>query len=162
MKSEWRYTVRTLRAVYWLAVLVALLVALLFETGTAAAGFLWCDDGGAREFVVVTICELATIVLLPSALFLFRIKRIRRALKAGGTATLLRLGLVRIAMIGVPLIADTLLYYGYMSVSPAYMALMSLVVMVFIYPSETRCREEAGEEELKVESSCSGKRTKSD
>ena len=45
-------------------------------------------------------------------------------------------------MLGVPLVANTDLYYMSMNTAYGYMAIILLIVMPFVYPSKTRCEEE--------------------
>lgn len=140
-----RRTVAVLQAVYWLTVALCCGVVALCE-GAHLAGFLRRDDGGGCEYMAAAVAEVATVVLLPAALLLFRTGGVRRRLRRGRWTVLLPLGVVRIVMMGVPLVGDTLLYYGFVSVSFAYLAIMTLVMMVFVYPSRGRCRDEVGAE----------------
>lgn len=145
MTDDKLHTLRMLQVAYWLPVALCVVVVALCEGGIIVGAFPTADDGGATEFAVVTAAEIATIVLLPSALFLFRIGRVARVLRERRWTALRSLGILRIAMVGLPLVVNTVLYYGYMSVSFAYLAVMSLLLMVFIFPGEGRCEEEVGE-----------------
>ena len=77
--------------------------------------------------------------LLLEALYLFRMRAVRRRLVAGRENALLRLGLVRILMMALPMMADTLLYYIYMLPSLGYLAIILFLSLFFVYPSKERC-----------------------
>ena len=125
--------IKTLRVVFWLPLLAAAVIALLYETDVLPAGVL---GGSESEYGVMTIAELATVILLPSAAFLHRWKPVARHIEEHGAKAAVGWWLTRLVMVGIPLIGNTLLYYLYMSVSAAYMAMMSAVIMVFIYPKK--------------------------
>jgi len=135
-------TVNILKAGFWGCIVITAAIAAVFETGVCVPG----GDCGDCEFMAVSVMELATVILLPSALCMFRSGRIRRALK-GSPAALLKWGAARMCMIGLPMAVNTLLYYIYMNVSFGYMAMICLVCMIFIYPGKGRCLDEisAGE-----------------
>ena len=45
-------------------------------------------------------------------------------------------------MIGLPMVANTWLYYQFMNVAFGYMAIIGLLSLCFIYPSHARCNQE--------------------
>ena len=126
------------------------LAAVLFETGVITPGD--CGGGGKVEFYVLTAMELLTVALIPLALYLFRIPYVHRQLIATSEPSLRKWGLFRMLMIGLPMVANTLYYYLFMSASFGYLAIICLISMVFIYPSLERCKQETSEEEPKEES----------
>jgi len=141
-------TQRKLSILYVAAIAIAVAMAVLFETGIAPVGLL--PSNGQTEFIVATAMELITLVAIPMALRLFKFATVARSLVTDGAAALLRWGAVRIAMLGVPLLFNTLLYYMYMATAFGYMAIILLISMVFIYPSEGRCEAETERKEDKT------------
>lgn len=121
-------------------IVVALLMVVVYETGILTPGAL----GGEKtaEFPVLTLMELLTVGIIPLALYLFRIPAVSRALMDKPEEALRKWGLVRILMIGLTMVANTLLYYLFMNASFGYMAIIAAISMLFIYPSIGRCKEE--------------------
>ena len=79
--------------------------------------------------------ELITIVFIPVALRLFKTKDVEKRLEEGNIKAFRKWGLVRILMITVPLVLNTLLYYSFMNTTFGYMALILLICLPFIYPA---------------------------
>jgi hypothetical protein len=119
---------------------VAVLIVILYETGLLTSGALGGDK--AAEFPVLTTMELLTVCLIPLSLYFFHIKAIRNNLLAVPAQSLLTWGFVRMAMLAFLLVVNTLCYYLYMNPSFGYMAIISAICMLFIYPSVGRCKEE--------------------
>lgn len=139
-------TRRKLTILYATPIAIAVALAVAFETDIAEVGLL--QDEGQTEFVVATAMELLTLIAIPMALRLFKCATVAHSLTTEGTAGLSRWGTMRIAMLGVPLVLNTLLYYMYMATPFGYMAIILLISMAFIYPSAGRCKAETeGEEE---------------
>ncbi len=95
-----------------------------------------------EEFYVLMAMELLTICLVPSALWMFRAKFIKKRLVAGKEHALLRWGLLRLLMLAVPMVANTLLYYLYMLPSFGYLAIIIFLSMFFVFPTMERCVSE--------------------
>lgn len=131
-----------LKVLFWLAVAVSLLLVLLFETDVLLLGAL--ADEVSVQFAVATAVELLTICSIPLAVRMFRFKNIRADIKNGHY---MKWALIRLALLATLLIGNTLLYYIYMNVAFGYMAIIVLISMVFIYPSESRMKSETAIEE---------------
>ena len=63
---------------------------------------------------------------------------------------MMKWGLIRLLIIEVPMLADTLLYYIYMNTTFGYLGIMLLLCMPFVYPSMNRCIAETTEEETET------------
>lgn len=122
-------------------VVVALALTVLFETDIMPCGILKGRDGSG-EFVAAMIMELFTICVIPVALRLFRFSRVARSLISA--EALLRWGLLRLVMLCVPLVANTLLYYLYMNVAFGYMGIILFLCLAFVLPTKARCESELG------------------
>ncbi len=101
-------TILLLRVAFLVPMAVCLVLIALFESGVLLPG----GRAGqyVEEFYVLSAMELLAIIAVPAALYMFRIGAVKRRLVAGRENALLRLGLVRILMMALPMMADTLLY----------------------------------------------------
>lgn len=134
-----------LRSVFFGLIGLGLLIVVIFETGAIIPGG-WGGDKAA-EFPVLTVMELLTVAFIPLALYLFRIPLVHRELIGSPETSMRKWGLVRMMMIGVLMVANTLFYYLYMNASFGYLAIICLLTMAFVYPSLQRCKQETTEEE---------------
>lgn len=126
-------TVNILRTLFIASVGIAVVVAALFELDVFPSGVL--ADRPQDEFLCTIAMELVTIVFIPIALRLFKTKDVDRRLDEGDIKTFKTWSIVRILMITVPLLMNTLLYYLFMNTTFGYMALILLICLPFIYPA---------------------------
>jgi hypothetical protein len=133
---------KTLRILFMLPIILSLIIVLLYESDLLMSG---SGAGHAvLEYQVVGAMELITICLIPLALRLFKFKSVRRQVEAVHGNGMKKWGALRIAMIGIPMLANTFLYYQFMNVALGYMGIIGLLSLVFVYPSEERFRQEMG------------------
>ena len=126
-------TVNILRTLFIASVGIAVVVAALYELDILPSGVL--ADRPQDEFLCTIAMELVTIVFIPIALRLFKTKDVERRLDEGDIRTFKTWSIVRILMITVPLLMNTLLYYLFMNTTFGYMALILLICLPFIYPA---------------------------
>lgn len=126
-------TVNILRTLFIASVGIAVVVAALYELDILPSGVL--ADRPQDEFLCTIAMELVTIVFIPIALRLFKAKDVDRRLDEGDIKTFKTWSIVRILMITVPLLMNTLLYYIFMNTTFGYMALILLICLPFIYPA---------------------------
>ena len=126
-------TVNILRTLFIASVGIAVVVAALYELDILPSGVL--ADRLQDEFLCTIAMELVTIVFIPIALRLFKTKDVDRRLDEGDIKTFKTWSIVRILMITVPLLMNTLLYYIFMNTTFGYMALILLICLPFIYPA---------------------------
>ena len=129
-------TISLLRTVLIANVGVAVVFAALYELDILPSGIL--AGRPQDEFLSTISMELITIVFIPVALRLFKTKDVEKRLEEGNIKAFRKLGLLRILMITVPLVLNTLLYYSFMNTSFGYMALILLICMPFIYPASRK------------------------
>jgi len=129
-----------LKTLFFGQIAVAIVLVVVFETGIALPGA-WAGNE-AREFVLLTAMELLTVALLPLALYLFRLKPVARRLKGDDGHELWRWGLLRLLMIGAPLVVNVLCHELTANASFAYLAIICAIVLCFVYPSKARCQQE--------------------
>ena len=123
---------RKLQAIVYSAIGLSLLMIILFETDILAPGS--CGGNLTAEFYTLMAAELITICVVPLALWMFRAKLI-----SGKEHSLLRFGILRLSLLVVPMVANTLLYYMFMLPSFGYMAIILFLSIFFVFPSMERC-----------------------
>lgn len=119
--------IKQLRLLLAASVGVPVLLALLFELDILPSGTL--TYMAQTEFLCAIIMELLTIILIPTALRLFKTKNVGE----DDVKALRTWGVVRIMMITAPLLLNTLGYYLFMNTTFGYMALILLICTPFIY-----------------------------
>ena len=129
-------TISLLRTVLIANVGVAVVIAALYELDILPSGIL--TGRPQDEFLSTISMELITIVFIPVALRLFKTKDVEKRLEEGNIKAFRKWGLVRILMITVPLVLNTLLYYSFMNTTFGYMALILLICLPFIYPASRK------------------------
>lgn len=138
-----RKTKNILISEMYACVAISLMIVVLHETETLLPGAL-ADDKNT-EFLAVSLMELVTICLIPLALRLFKFKRINRSLKSRQAQGLKIWGSLRMMMICLPMMVNTLLYYVFMNVAFGYMGIIGLICLLFIYPGTGRCVSETSD-----------------
>lgn len=126
-------TEKKLRNLLIVTVAVPLLAAIVYECDVLPTGVF--AGNAQEEFLTVTFMELLTIVMIPLALRLFKAKDVERKVEEGDTSALRKWGALRILMITVPLLLNTMGYYLYMNTTFGYMALILLICLPFVYIS---------------------------
>ena len=129
-------TISLLRTVLIANVGVAVVFAALYELDILPSGIL--AGRPQDEFLSTISMELITIVFIPVALRLFKTKDVEKRLEEGNIKAFRKWGLLRILMITVPLVLNTLLYYSFMNTTFGYMALILLICLPFIYPASRK------------------------
>jgi len=124
-------------------IVLALIIVLLFETEVILPGPL--AGMNQSEFVWATLMELLTLGAAFMGLRLFKFKRVHDEL-VSRPESLLKWGVIRLLVLGVPMVVDTLLYYVYMNPTFGYLAIMLLLCLPFVIPTEARCLAETEEE----------------
>lgn len=125
---------------FWLPVAISLLFIILFENEILLPG--GYGDDKMADYYVAIVMELITICLIPIALRLFKFKKVRESLKDKNIDALKGWGSLRLTMLTLPMMLNTLLYYLFMNVAFGYMGIIGLLCLVFVYPSKTRCNSE--------------------
>lgn len=127
-------------------IIASLAIVILYETETLLPGSL---AGNANaEFLTVSLMEILTICMVPLALRLFKFGNIGRSLASDGGRRLAKWGSIRMMMICMPMMVNTLFYYLFgFNVAFGYMGIICLICLVFINPTMSRCVSETGSEE---------------
>jgi hypothetical protein len=72
-----------------------------------------------------------------------KFKKIEADLQERHEEALLKWGVLRLSMLEVPLILNTICYYLFLNTSFGYMAIILLLCMAFVYPTKEKCNVEA-------------------
>ena len=134
-------TRKMLMTLYIGVIAVAIAMIALYELDLFVPGAEAGRDN-AVEFVLTTIMELATLACAYLALRLFKFQKVHDDLTARKEAALRKWGVLRLALLGVPLLANTLLYYLYMNPTFGYMAIILALCLPFVFPGKNRCEAE--------------------
>lgn len=133
-------TKNILSAIMYGSIVLSLAITVLYETETLLPGDLTANPN--TEFLTVSLMEVLTICLIPLALRLFKFRKISQALISNPAKELLQWGALRLVMLCLPMVINTLLYYLFMNVAFGYMAIIGLICLIFVNPSMARCTSE--------------------
>lgn len=139
-----KQTQQLLMRIFIAFIVLSALVVVAFETESLPSGILSGREG-SDEFVVLSFMELVTICLIPVALRLFRFRAV--AVKLVSADGLRRYGMLRLLMLCVPMLANTIFYYLYMNVAFGYMGIILFLCMAFVLPTKGRCEAEMNDGE---------------
>lgn len=106
---EMKSTQRVLMIAFAVPIILSLLMVALFETDVLPCGLLAGQGEGQAEFLTAVTMELVTIMAIPVALKMFRLKFIATRLTT--PRALMRWGLLRLLLLGVPMVVNALSYY---------------------------------------------------
>ena len=135
--------------IYSLMLLAAAAIYICGDYLEVDMAVLTSDTDKQTGYVVQMVMILLTLSLVPLALRLFKFKLIHASLLASPAAALLKWGSVRILVLGLLLVTNTLLYYIYgFEPSFGYLAVMILLTMPFVVPTMSRCKAETEEEKV--------------
>ena len=129
-----------LTMLYWEAIIICVAIAACYESGLAEKVE---PANDAVEFWVVTIMEILTLAGIPLALRLFKFRSVEQELMTAHLQALQKWGVVRLSVLEMLMIGNTLLYYFIGCVPFGYLAIITAVAMVFVYPSKERCDSES-------------------
>ena len=118
-------------------------VAIVFETNIFESG-VYADDKNV-EFVMTAVMELLTLATVFLALRLFKFNKVHDDLVARKYSALKKWGMLRLLMLGLPMMYNTYLYYMFMNTTFGYMAIIQILCMPFVFPSKSRCEAEVEE-----------------
>lgn len=134
-------TYNLLHICFWLPIVATVIIAFLGEAEimdiTATS-----DDAGVREYWTTTTMELITVVLLVIGAAIFKIGAVKRHIARRGYEAHALWTLIRIVLIGIPLVVNIVFYYIYVNVSFGYMAIICAIFMAFAKPEKVTKNEE--------------------
>ncbi len=132
---------RRLQITFWSAVVISVIILILGETDIIPNGILVGEN--QADFVIMSVMELLTIVVIPVALKLFKFKSIASRLISEDSLKALNCwGQVRLLLLSVPMIVNLVCYYLFVKVGFSYLAIILFLSLFFVYPSLSRCYNE--------------------
>ena len=129
-----------LMAFFVFAIVFALAAVVAYETGFMESGLF--TERNTSEFIFVSLMELLTLGGVFLALRLFKFDKVHDELVAKKEHALFKWGLLRLALILIPMVGNTYLYYMFMNTTFGYLAIIQLLSLPFVYPSMSRCKSE--------------------
>ena len=140
---------RILQIAFYSIVVTAILLVLLFENNVFSAG-LYADNKPA-DFLFITIMEILTICCIPLALRLIKDKTMKKYDVPRRMQIYRRKAMLRLLLLGCPLLVNTFLYYLFMNVAFGYMAIILFLCLLFIIPTKERQQREARINDVKTD-----------
>lgn len=129
-----------LMAFFVFAIVFALAAVVAYETGFMESSLF--AERKTSEFIFVSLMELLTLGGVFLALRLFKFNKVHDDLVAKKEHALFKWGLLRLALILIPMVGNTYLYYMFMNTTFGYLAIIQLLSLPFVYPSLSRCKSE--------------------
>ncbi len=128
--------IQKLRMLYVAELLLAACVAALFETHLLPSGLF--APSPSQAYTLQIVCLLATIVIIPLSMKLLHFSRIRAEVHAS-EQSYANWCTIRLLLLGGILLTNLIIYYiiGF-DTSYGYLALMTVVPFLFIWPSEEK------------------------
>lgn len=126
--------------IFILAIIIAMSLVILFESDFLEPGSLAEEKN--LEFLLTALLELITLGGVFLALRLFKFARVHTDLITMKEYALKKWGTLRLAIILIPMVANTLLYYMFMNTTFGYMAIILLLCLPFVFPTMNRCLSE--------------------
>ena len=134
-----------LMAVFIFALLFAIGAVVLYETGFMESG-LFVEQKNS-EFLLTALMELLTLGGVFLALRLFKFPKVHQDLVTKKEHALFKWGILRLALLLIPMVANTYLYYMFKNTTFGYMAIIQLLCLPFVFPTMSRCQSEVESEE---------------
>lgn len=140
---------RILQIAFYSIVVPAILLVLLFESNVFPTGLY--ADNRAADFLFTTIMEILTICCIPLALRLIKDKTMKKYDVPRRMQIYRRKAMLRLLLLGCPLLINTFLYYLFMNVAFGYMAIILFLCLLFIIPTKERQQREARIDDVKTD-----------
>jgi hypothetical protein len=135
---------KKLMIVYLALLAIAIGLIILYETETLEAGVLATEE--QSKFLFTTFMELGSLAAAFFGLRLFKFQAVHNDLVTRKEPAMMKWGLIRLLILELPMVADTLLYYIYMYTTFGYLAIILLLCLPFVFPTLNRCLAETSEE----------------
>ena len=136
---------KQLMAFYIAQIALALVVVVLFELDVLPVGIM--ADDKQSDFIFTALMEIVSLGAAFLGLRLFKFKAIHDDLVKRQEKAMWKWGMARLIILEAPMVIDTLLYYIYMNTTYGYLAIIMLLTLPFVFPSENRCIAETSEED---------------
>lgn len=132
---------KKLQLIFWIPIVLSAIIIVSGELDIIPNGILANDK--QVEFVIMSMMEILTIIAIPVALKLFKFKAIANKLASDTLLHFERWGIVRLCLLNVPMVINLVCYYLFVGVGFGYLAIILFLSLFFVYPSLSRCYNEA-------------------
>lgn len=132
-----------LASIFWGLLGISVLVAVLFECEVLPMAT-WSEQLSA-EFLCRCVMEVVALAGIYLSLRLFKFQRVHHDLVTRKEPALKKWGILRLLLLEVPMLLNTLLYYMYMQTTYGYLAIIAALSLPFVYPTLGRCMDEVEE-----------------
>ena len=129
-----------LTCLYMLFAALTLAVIILYETDILESGIMAAEK--QSEFLLTALMELISLGAAFLGLRLFKFRIVHDDLINRQEPAMMKWGTIRLLILEVPMLADTLLYYIYMNTTFGYLGIILVLCLPFVYPSKSRCEAE--------------------
>lgn len=136
---------KRLMSVFYTSVLLEIAIVTLYESEIILEGGM--SGNKTAEFIVCTIMELLTIIVIPIALRMIKYGAVLNVIREKHEEGLYNVAMMRMVMLIIPMFVNTLCYYLFMNVAFAYLAIVLAISLFFIVPTHSRCCAELEIEE---------------
>lgn len=136
---------KRLMSFFYATAILELGIVALYETNIILEGGF--AGNTTAEFLSATVMELLTIIVVPVALRMIKYGAVRNIIRREREEGLRKVCMLRLTMLMLPMLVNTMCYYLFMNVAFAYLAIVLAISLVFILPTEARCRMEMEEDE---------------
>ncbi len=137
---------RILLTEFYAALLLTAAVIGAFESHLMLPGDWYATESSLPLMIIQTVMQLSTLILLPLALYLFRLRRKMKPVSGQTDRRLLvylKWAVARMSMLCVPMVLNLFFYYMFgCATGFFYLGVILLLADFFVYPSEGRCRQE--------------------
>lgn len=132
-----------LASIFWGLLGLSVLVAVLFECEVLPMAT-WSEHLSA-EFLCRCVMEVVALGGIYLSLRLFKFQRVHHDLVTRKEPALKKWSMLRLLLLEVPMLLNTLLYYMYMQTTYGYLAIIAALSLPFVYPTLGRCMDEVEE-----------------
>jgi len=131
---------KKLMVIYMTFLIATIVFIVLYETDVFESGIL--AENKQSEFILMSMMELISLGAAFLGLRLFKFKKVHEELVSREEPAMMKWGSIRLLILEVPMLGNTLFYYLFMNTTFGYMAIILLLCLPFVFPTVDRCLSE--------------------
>lgn len=135
---------KRLMSTFCLGIIIEIIIVLCYETGILMEGVF--TENTNAEFIIATIMDLLTIIVIPIALRMIKYGAVQNIIRQQREAGLYKVSLIRLLMLMLPMVLNTIFYYYFLNVAFIYLAIVLAISLIFVIPTQKRCQQELSSE----------------
>ncbi|MBO1364386.1 hypothetical protein JHU38_11530 [Prevotella sp. A2931] len=140
-------TLKLLNWAFYLPIALCFFMVVLFESDILPTGIMKSDETETLEFCLEFLMIILTIAGIPMVLKMFKFPFVSRRITEDQSPEYVvycHYSLIRILLLALLMVGNTLLYYLFMNVRFGYLAIILLISAIFIMPTKERVKAESG------------------